>query len=123
VLALIAKEREAEAEMHLMGRKERRAVLASIVRTTLSDVADHDGGKLDGLSPQQERAIRKVKVVEGKDGVTREIEMYDPIAAARLDAELTGDLARGGVAVQVNIGSVEPMGARVARLMASADAD
>jgi hypothetical protein len=106
VVAIVARERDSEFTLKLMGKQERRAALAAIVRTPVTEVADASGDLRDSLTPDQQRAIKRVKVHEDKDGaVTREVEMLDPIAAARLDAELAGDLVRGGaVAVQVNVG-------------------
>jgi hypothetical protein len=95
--------REEEFKKKLMGSAERRAILSALVRTPLTALATPEGGLRADLTPDQALALKKVKVRIDDKGTTREVEAHDRVAAARLDAELAGDLARGSA--QVNIQS------------------
>ena len=107
VQAVIIAERDEAAKAGLLTRHERRRIVVGIARTSLVDVVTPDGELRQDLTEEQRRAVKRHKTTCGKDGaVTREVEMLDPIAAARLGAELAGEITRGGgaVAVQVNVG-------------------
>ena len=66
-----------------------------------------------------QRAIKKVKTRTTDGETTHEIELFDPLAAARLDAELDGTLSRGGAStmVQVNVNTQESFEQKVQRLI------
>ena len=103
VMAELGRIRDEEFSRNLLGQHERRAILASVARTNLPDVANAEGELNSSLTPEQAAAVRKVRVVSGEHGTTREVELHDKLAAIRLDAELAGVLGRGNaVAVQVN---------------------
>ena len=119
VLAEVARLRDEQFRPQLMGKIERRATLASVVRTTLTDVVTSDGTLRTDLTPEQQRAIKKVKTRTTDGETTHEIELFDPLAAARLDAELDGTLSRGGAStmVQVNVNTQESFEQKVQRLI------
>ena len=104
VQAIIIAERDEAAKAGLLTRHERRRIVDGIARTSLVDVVTPDGELRQDLTEDQRRAVKRHKTTCGKDGVTTEVETYDPIAAARLGAELAGEITRGAVAVQVNVG-------------------
>ena len=108
VVAVYAAAKDDEFAKKLITSNERRAILAALVRTPLTDVANMDEGSVEAdLSDDEKLTLKKVKVTTftREDGATetrREVETYDRIAAARLDAELAGDLRHdGGVNVQI----------------------
>jgi hypothetical protein len=101
VVIAMGKAKEAEFAKKLVGAHERRAILAALQRTPLTAVANANGSLKDGMTADQQLTLRKVKVRTDEHGTTREVEVYDRIAAARLDAELAGDLARPGSNVHV----------------------
>jgi hypothetical protein len=118
-----AKLRDEQFRPQLMGKIERRAKMAAVVRTTLSDVMAPDGTLRKDLTVEQERAIKKVKTRTTTHGeeteTTHEIELFDPLVAGRLDAELDGTLSRGGAStlVQVNVNTQESFEQKVQRLI------
>ena len=123
VLSALAQLRDEQFRPQLMGKIERRAKMAAVVRTTLSDVMAPDGTLRKDLTVEQERAIKKVKTRTTTHGeeteTTHEIELFDPLVAGRLDAELDGTLSRGGAStlVQVNVNNQESFEQKVQRLI------
>ena len=123
VLGEIAKLRDEQFRPKLMGKIERRANMAAVVRTTIADVLTPEGTLRTDLTPEQQRAIKKVRTRTTGEGdkqeTTHEIELFDPLAAGRLDAELDGTLARGGAStlVQVNVNTQESFEQKVQRLI------
>lgn len=115
----------------LLDRLERREVLASIVRTDVTDLVGA-GGKLKDekdLKKEQKAAIKKVKTRSyrdaGGDGdvVETEIELHDKLAALKADAELAGEVKSGsgpgGGGVVLNIlwegETPKPLSARIVK--------
>jgi hypothetical protein len=129
VLGETAKLRDEQFRPQLMGKIERRAKMAAVVRTTITDVMTPEGTLRTDLTPEQQRAIRKVKTRTTRTGddaeTTHEIELFDPIVAGRLDAELDGTLSRGGAStlVQVNVNTQESFEQKVQRLIGAEKAE
>jgi hypothetical protein len=106
VIKELAQIRDDEFSKNLLGASERRAMLAEIARTPMTQVADEMGEEKPNLSDAEKLCIKKLKVrrftrKDGAEVVDREIETYDRLAALRLDAELAGVLGHG-TALTVN---------------------
>lgn len=108
VMVELGKLRDASFAKDLVGKNERRAILAALQRTPLTDLLSANGelAPFGKLTRAQKLTLKKLKVTtsvtEAGSETKREVETYDRIAAARLDAELDGDLVGRGAAVQVN---------------------
>jgi phage terminase small subunit len=85
VIAYLQACREAARNETLLSIQEKRAFLARIVRTALTEI--------DASSPAPEHGalLKKWKYKKTERGVEAEMEKLDPLAAIKLDCQLTGE--------------------------------